>query len=130
MWELPKLDSGLQYLEMIIRYLLTTAGDKIITTTDEIITMMKDNLPAEGGDLVMTIADELRKEGYEQGIQIGIREGLLDTIEFGLSLRFGDDVLKFMPKIHDINDIKRLRNIKDVIKKARDFSEVKGMIEN
>ncbi len=56
-------------------------------------------------------------------------EGKLEAIELGLSTRFGDDILGIMGKIQKIQDVERLKAIKDAIKTARDFSEMRKIIE-
>lgn len=82
----------------------------------------------------MTIAEMMRKEGFEQGlqqgIQQGIRNGLVEAIELGLSLKFGDEAMNIMPLIQHIQDCERLRGIKNMIKTAKDLSELKALIGN
>ncbi|MCP4352948.1 MAG: hypothetical protein GY795_46450 [Desulfobacterales bacterium] len=76
----------------------------------------------------MTLAEKLRKEGFEQGIRVGDLSGLIEAVELGLTLRFGDQSLKLMPFITQIKDTDRLRSIKDAIKTVRDVSDIKAMI--
>ena len=94
----------------------------------------------------MTLAERLKKEGYEQGIRQGIRqgvqqgirqgirqgvqqgirqgvrqgirEGMLEAIELGLTIRFGKKGLKMMPRIRKIQSLERLTALKDAIKTA------------
>jgi len=94
----------------------------------------------------MTAADRLRKEGYDQGvhqgiqqgiqqgvqqgIQQGICEGLVEGIELGLSLKFGEKGLKMMPRIRKIQDISRLKYLKEKIRTAVSSEEFKKIIKN
>jgi hypothetical protein len=96
--------------------------------------MVEESLSQEKGGLVMTIAEMMRKEGFEQGIRQGIQQGIQqsirETIEFGLGLRFGDEGLAIMPLIRHIQDNERLRVIRDAVKTVKDLSELKGIIGN
>ncbi|MCP4345644.1 MAG: hypothetical protein GY795_08965 [Desulfobacterales bacterium] len=74
----------------------------------------------------MTLAEKLRNEGY----QLGHQKGLCEGIELGLSIRFGDQSLKLMPYIWQIQDTDRLKTIRDAVKTAEDVSDIKAMIEN
>jgi len=86
----------------------------------------------------MTIAEMMRKEGFEQGIQQGVQQGIQqgiqqsirETIEFGLSFRFGDEGLAIMPLIRHIQDYERLRVIRDAVKTVKDLSDLKDIIGN
>lgn len=74
----------------------------------------------------MPLAEKIRTEGYKKGHQ----EGLLEAIELGLSLRFGDKSLKLMSLIKQIQDINRLKAIKEAIKTVKGVSELRAMVEN
>ncbi|MDM8516750.1 hypothetical protein QUF76_11160 [Desulfobacterales bacterium HSG16] len=67
--------------------------------------------------------------GERIGYKRGKLEGKLEAIELGLSIRFGDDILGIMGKIQKIQDVERLKAIKDAIKTARNFSEMRKIIE-
>lgn len=67
-----------------------------------------------------------RREGREEGI----RQGICEAIELGLSLRFGDEGLEMMPMILHIQDCDRLRAIKTAIRTAKDISEFKAIAGN
>jgi hypothetical protein len=45
------------------------------------------------------------------GIKKGIRQGLLEAIELGLRLKFGDEGLEILPEISDIEDVEQLKAI-------------------
>ncbi len=72
--------------------------------------------------------EEKKMQYVTTGERIGFRRGMLEAIELGLSLKFGDDVLDIMSEMQKIKDVERLRKIKDAIKTAKDFSEMKGVI--
>jgi len=82
----------------------------------------------------MTAADRLRKEGFEQGIlqgvQQGVQQGLLEAIDLGLLLRFEDQCQMLMKIVGQIDDIDKLRKIKDAIKSVKDTSELRSLIEH
>jgi predicted transposase/invertase (TIGR01784 family) len=173
MQEITESEGGLRFLEKILRYLFS-ATDQI--TPDDLKDMVKESFSQEKEGVFMTIAEILRKEGYEQGIQQamtiaeklrkegfeqgirqaeklrkegfeqgiqqgvqqgiqqgieqGIRDGLTEAIELGLGLKFGDKGISLMPLIRLIHDCERLRAIKNVIKTAKNLSDVKTIIEN
>jgi hypothetical protein len=62
--------TGLQYIEIIIRYILRTAEN--MTATD-LKKMVEENLSVDQGEMTMTLAEKLIQEGIQQGIQQGIR---------------------------------------------------------
>jgi len=129
MRDLLRQDTGMRYLETILRYLYSAAE----TQPEEIINILEQTLSEEGRKMGMTAADRLRKEGYDQamvmaerlkkegydqGIRQGICEGLLEGIELGLSLRFGEKGLEMMPRIREIQDLSRLKALKEKIRTA------------
>jgi hypothetical protein len=45
------------------------------------------------------------------GIKKGIRQGLLEAIELGLGLKFGDEGLEILPEISEIENVEQLKAI-------------------
>jgi hypothetical protein len=45
------------------------------------------------------------------GIKKGIKQGLLEAIELGLRLKFGDEGLEILPEISEIEDVEQLKAI-------------------
>ncbi len=70
----------------------------------------------------MTLAEQLRSEGYEEGIRQGIQEG----IEIAIKLKFEDesDFKKVMALIRQIKDVDRLKALEHAIKEAKTASEL------
>ncbi|HEY9602217.1 MAG TPA: transposase [Allocoleopsis sp.] len=81
-------------------------------------------------DWVMSLPEELEQEFWREVIQIqedrrmpyitsierigikkGIRQGLLEAVELGLRLKFGDKGLEILPEISEIEDIEQLKAI-------------------
>ncbi len=120
--ELKKSDNGFRYLEAIFRYVYST----INMSPDEIIEIAMRSMASDKGGLIMTAADRLRKEGYEQGVQ----DGLLEAIDLGLSLRFENQSQVLMKIVSQIDDVDRLRTIKEALKSVKDVSELRSMIEH
>ena len=78
----------------------------------------------------MTLAEQLRKEGWTTGINQGYERGLIEAIELGVSLKFGEsDALKIMPLVREIHDVNRLQTIKDALKQIRQLKELNAIIE-
>jgi hypothetical protein len=81
-------------------------------------------------DWVMSLPEELEQDFWREVIQIqedrrmpyitsierlatqqGIRQGLLEAIELGLGLKFGDEGLELLPEISEIEDVEQLKAI-------------------
>jgi predicted transposase/invertase (TIGR01784 family) len=126
--------TGLEYFETIIRYLFgimdNISADTIKEIAEQAISTKK------GGELVMTLAEQLYKEGELKGITIGElkgitigelkgkREGLTDAIELGMVLKFPEELNTVMEMVNKIKDINALKNIKDSIKSAKNPSDI------
>jgi hypothetical protein len=54
---------------------------------------------------------------------------LLEGIELGLTLKFGDEGMQIMPSIRSIHNLTHLETIKDAIKNAQDISELKTIVD-
>ncbi len=94
--ELEGKQSGIEYFETMMRYIFSARKDLTKETADELQRKLKTNYP-EGSDLIMTLAEILRKEGREEGREKGIEEGRtkekIDTTIKLLTKKFG-----FLPK--------------------------------
>ena len=137
-------ETGLKYLETFIRYLFNTVDN---ITTDEVNDIIKQSISKDKGELIMTLAEKLRNEGYnkgieqgmhkgieqgmnkglQQGMNKGLQQGILESIELGLDIKFGTKGLHLMQFVRRINDINRLRSIKEAIKKMNTVDELKTM---
>ncbi len=63
------------------------------------------------------------------GIEKGVRQGLLEAIELGLELKFGADALSLMSEISQIDDIEKLRSIKEGIKTVASIEELQQIYQ-
>jgi predicted transposase YdaD len=59
-------ETGMQYIESVIRYVLSTVESMGAT---DVQAMVEQSLSPEKGELVMTLAEKLKNEGKQQGIQ-------------------------------------------------------------
>ena len=122
---LMEKETGLQYLETVLRYLFNTMDD---ISTEEIREVAEQALSGKEGEYIMTLAERLRNEGRIEGeIKGEIRgeiRGLNDAIELGMTLKFPDQVDPVMAEVRKINDLDTLIKIKDAIKTAKDVSEI------
>jgi flagellar biosynthesis/type III secretory pathway protein FliH len=118
--------------------------------------IVSDSLSEEKGGLIMTLAEQLEKngiqkgleqglaqglaKGIEQGIEQGIakgrkegrEEGLLEGIEVAVTVKFGDsnEFNTIIAKIKNIQDVNLLRALKDKIISAGTVSELMQFIDN
>ncbi|WP_245532038.1 hypothetical protein [Desulfobacter postgatei] len=126
-------ETGLQYLETVLRYLFNTMDD---ISAEAIREVAEQALSAKEGEYIMTLAERLRKEGEIRGeIRGELRgelrgklegklEGLTDAIELGMILKFPDQVDQVMAEVKKIKDLDTLIKIKEAIKTAKDVSEI------
>lgn len=106
--------SGLRAIETLLRYLFNEVPDLSVDQVDD---MLDKHFGEDKKEVIMTVAEQLRKEGF------------LESIEMGLSLRFGQDGLKYMPRISRIKKIDRLRSLQQALYVARDISEFERAME-
>ena len=91
--ELEDQETGIEYFETFMRYVFN-AGPQL--TKDELVKMIHQidvNYP-KGSEMTMTLAEVLRKEGYEDGIEQGREEG----IEKGETKALVKTVMKLLTK--------------------------------
>ena len=110
--------TGLEYIEAVFRYIFS-ATDNI--TVEEIKVMVEESISKDKGGEIMSLAERLRQEGFQQGI----KQGLLEAIELGLKLKFGTDGLKIYPEISRIDNVDTLKSIKEAIEIAKEIDEIK-----
>ncbi|MCP4402370.1 MAG: hypothetical protein GY801_34320 [bacterium] len=54
---------------------------------------------------------------------------MIETIEFGLNLKFGVEGLRLMPRISKIQDISLLKTIKEAITTVQDVKKLDSILE-
>ena len=87
---------------------------------DDLKPIVDENLSEEKGGWIMTLAEEVRNEGIQQGLL----EGIAALIE----VKFGESGLKLLPELRKITNADRLREIKDTIRVVLDVKEVEKML--
>jgi len=95
-------------------------------------------------DWVMSLPAELEQEFWQEVSQyqeeqrmpyitsierIGIRQGLLEGIELGLELKFGDQGLGVLPEISRIHDVEQLRAILVGLKMVNTLEELRQIYQ-
>ena len=131
---LMEKETGLQYLETVIRYLASVL-DEADLSLQQIKEMAEQAISKETGGYIMTLAEKLRKEGEERGLVEGEKrgekkgklEGFREAIELGITLKFPGDIDAVMAKVNKIDDVETLVKITKAIKTAKDSSEILGL---
>ena len=131
---LMEKETGLQYLETVIRYLASVL-DEADLSLQQIKEMAEQAISKETGGYIMTLAEKLRKEGEERGLVEGEKrgekkgklEGFREAIELGITLKFPGDIDAVMAKVNKIDDVETLVKIIKAIKIAKDSSEILGL---
>jgi len=128
--ELASKATGMEYLETFLRYIISATD----TITEKDIKDILTKTSPQGGDTLMpTLAEKWIEQGFNQGMEKGMekgaRQGLFETIQWGWELRFGTKGLARYADISKIDDIARLRSIKEAIVIAKDIEEIKGLIK-
>ncbi len=62
--------------------------------------------------------------------RIAIRQGLIEAIELGLELKFGDEGLELVPEISKINDIDTLKSVREALKKVHTTAELRSVYQD
>ncbi|MGH2544118.1 MAG: Rpn family recombination-promoting nuclease/putative transposase [Ardenticatenaceae bacterium] len=109
--ELASQETGLEFLETLLRYLSATADQ---VTEEELRRAVTTAFADRGGTQMATLAEKW----FGQGLEQGRREGLLAGIQLGLELRFGAEGLRLLPEIATIEEVGVLRAIHAALKTA------------
>jgi hypothetical protein len=126
-------DTGLQYLEEVVRYLASVLDEKDLSLKEmkEIAeqAVSKDT----GGYIMTTIAQRLHNEGRLEGEIKGRLEGeikgLREAIELGITLKFPGDIDAVMARVNVLDDLETLTAVKEAIKTAKDGAEILALLK-
>jgi hypothetical protein len=73
--ELEDKQTGIEFLETMIRYVFSAANNLTKRDMEVIIKEIETTFP-EGSEVTMTLADILREEGMQEGLEKGIEKGI------------------------------------------------------
>jgi predicted transposase/invertase (TIGR01784 family) len=124
MRKLMEKETGLQYLEVVFRY-LASAREKNELSWKQIKDIAEKAISEEAGRYVMTLEEKTKNEGRLEGRLEGLKEG----IELGITLKFPGDIDTVMAKVNKIDDLGTLKEIKETIKAAQDISEIMALLK-
>jgi predicted transposase YdaD len=63
-----------------------------------------------------------------EGKQLGEQRGILAAIELGLELKFGAEALELMESVSQVQDLEKLKTIKNAIKSVNTLDELRQLI--
>jgi predicted transposase/invertase (TIGR01784 family) len=105
-----------EYLEVLLRYLFNSPGEYSKEEIREQVT----NILERGGDVMQTIAQQLREEGRHEGIKIGEEKGIKIGEEKGKEDNAKETAIRMLKKGFDINTIVEITGLESsVIEKLR-----------
>jgi predicted transposase/invertase (TIGR01784 family) len=144
--ELSEKQTVPQYFETVFRYIINNIDD---VSVNDLTKIAKESLSEKQGDVVMTLAEKLHKEGFDkgmqqgkqeglqqgmqqglqEGLQEGLRQGLIEAIEVAVSLKFSREAFKIMPMVYQVSDTNLLKTIKSAVLTAKEADELIGIIK-
>jgi len=122
--ELSDKRRALDYIETIIRYVINASEAVSLKDLQKIIE--QSYFQKKEGEL-MTIAEQLRMEGHQRGLQQGQLEDARDSILDNLEVRFGvtsQDIVKELKGIDEIAVLRQLRKKAVVVEGIEEFREI------
>jgi predicted transposase/invertase (TIGR01784 family) len=129
--DLMEKQSVPQYFETVFRYIINNIDE---VSVDDLTTIVKESLSQKQGEFVMTLAEKLRKEGFEkgvqQGMQQGMQQGLIEGIEVAVSLKFAAEAFKIVPLIYQIKDTNLLKAVKSAVVTSKTADELIQIIKS
>lgn len=85
-------------------------------------------LPEAGGDLMPTVFERIHNKGREEGREEGRVEGVREGIRLALELKFGDAGLALIPRLERIDSIRKLMEIKEILRKAETVDQIQSLL--
>jgi predicted transposase/invertase (TIGR01784 family) len=125
--ELEDKQTGMEYLETLVRYLLSVRADLTKDHFNELVKKIETVYP-EGSEKIMTLAELFREEGMERGIEVGEAKALARTAIKFLVKKFGslpEDLKQGIKKL----DVPTLEVIIDGVSEYKDLDEVKRYLQ-
>jgi len=120
---LEKENKGIDYFEVVIRYVLDVKEDMNVVDIIDIVSQISS---VKGGK-VMTIADKLKQEGREEGREEGRKEGrkeeLIKVILKVLVTKYGISPVKYKEKLKE-KDLVELEIIFEKVLSMENISEL------
>ena len=125
--------TALAYFETMLRYISAVRKDK---SDAEMRDAVREAFPA-GGEVMETILERWAERGFQRGLQQGKQEGirqerlhsLLDSIAWGLELKFGVEGLRILPEIRKIEDVDVLLTIREGLKLVDTLAELRHLYQ-
>jgi len=136
--DLSEKQTGLEYIETILRYIANAAPDGNISYED-LKTAIEQTIPDKGGKILPTIADALREQGKQEGVQQGIQQGiqqgmlqksreyLIDTLEIRFEI-IPRSILRVLNEINDPSILKSLHKKAVTVTSLDEFKECLDLI--
>ena len=79
--ELEDKKTGLEYLSVLLRYL---SEQKVVPMNTEQLKEVVEKALPKGGDIMLSLAEQWKEEGYEEGIEQGKKQGIKQGKKQGL----------------------------------------------
>ena len=76
------------------------------------------------------ILKEGEKRGIQEGINLGIQQEFLSTLEWGLELKFGNEGLAILPEIRQITDLEILKQIRQALLTVNNLEELRQIYQD
>lgn len=83
--ELEDKQTGMEYLETLVKYLLSVRSDLTKGHFNELVKKI-ETIDPEGSERIMSLAEIFREEGKEKGLLEGIEKGMERGIERGIEI--------------------------------------------
>lgn len=66
----------------------------------------------------------------KSGVEKGLKDTLLEIINLWLFLKFGNESRALFNRLKDVNNVEKLKQVKELIMKARNLEELKKELED
>jgi len=124
--ELEEKETGIQYFETCMRYILTS-GPQLSKDQLDIVIKQLEVTYKKGSEVTMTLAEVLREEGFEEGIEKGVEKGEINTlIKMAIKLltqKFGVMPAEYSEAITKLNST----NLETLIEGIKDFESLEDV---
>ena len=104
-------DSGLKIIQKLLLYLYATNEVNPVNMKEAISRLISN----DKGNIAMTTAERLMKEGFEQGIKQGIEEGIEQGIEKGIEEAKKEDAVKMLKKGYPVQEIIEITGLPEAV---------------